>query len=335
VTSQILNVVIVLIGIYIALSVTCSFLQEQLAAVLKLRPKTLAEGIAQLMSRDAAMLEKLVTHPLIADAPADAGSKQKTTFPSYIDARGFSVAFWQSVATTANPAAGGPAGKAIADSRQLFATLCASVNAWSPQTPSAQRIKQSAVALLTSAEGDYDKLLSVTDAWFNAKMDRATGWYKRNAQYLMIGIAFALAFGSGVDSLALGQQLFAAPAFTQATAAAISSAAGKFKDNPDGGVAQVAQIVADAQSRQPLHFSRWSPASKLDIEAIFGLLITAIAVSLGAPFWFDILKCIVNVRMAGAKPGTDPAPQSNSVKPTTGYVGTIRVTDNGTGTPVG
>jgi hypothetical protein len=39
--------------------------------------------------------------------------------------------------------------------------------------------------------------------------------------------------------------------------------------------------------------------------------------------------------MAGAKPGTDPAPQSNSVKPTTGYVGTIRVTDNGTGTPVG
>jgi hypothetical protein len=334
VTSQILNVVVVLIGIYVALSITCSFLQEQLAALLKLRPKTLAEGVAQLLSRDADMIAKLTTHPLIADAPADASGTRKTTSPSYIEARGFSVAFWQTLATAAAPSAAAPAGQVIADARQLFGSLCASVNAWSPQTASAQRIKQSAVALLTSAQGDYDSLLNVTDAWFNAKMDRVTGWYKRNAQYLMVGIAFALAFGSGIDSIDVGRQLFAAPALTQATAASISSTAGKFKDDPDGGLQRVSKIVADAQEQQQLHLSRWSPASRLDVQAIFGLLITAIAVSLGSPFWFDVLKRVVNVRMAGAKPDEGSPGQSTSVKPTSEYAGTIRATDNGAAAPV-
>jgi hypothetical protein len=198
-----------------------------------------------------------------------------------------------------------------------------------------QRIKQSAIALLTSAEGDYNTLLGVTDAWFNAKMDRVTGWYKRNAQYLMICIAFALAFGSGVDSIDLGRQLFAAPAISGATAAAISDAVNRFKDDPDGGVARVSKTIADAQSLQGLHISRWSPASKLDLQGVFGLLITAIAVSLGSPFWLDVLKCAVNVRMAGAKPdSSSPAPQSNAPKPPSGYLGAIRATDNGAGAPV-
>src|ERR1035438_9950976 len=101
-------------------------------------------------------------------------------------------------------------------------------------------------------------------------MDRVTGWYKRNAQYLMVGIAFALAFGSGIDSIDVGRQLFAAPALTQATAASISSTAGKFKDDPDGGLQRVSKIVADAQEQQQLHLSRWSPASRLDVQGIFG-----------------------------------------------------------------
>jgi hypothetical protein len=88
-TSQILNVVIVLIATYIALSVACSFLQEQLAAWLRLRPKALAEGIAQLVSRDPETIQHITTHPLIGDAPPDkpTGTQIAATFPSYIDPR--------------------------------------------------------------------------------------------------------------------------------------------------------------------------------------------------------------------------------------------------------
>ena len=35
---------------------------------------------------------------------------------------------------------------------------------------------------------------------------------------------------------------------------------------------------------------------------LFGLGMTTIAILLGAPFWFDLLGTIVNVRSAGAKP---------------------------------
>jgi len=39
---------------------------------------------------------------------------------------------------------------------------------------------------------------------------------------------------------------------------------------------------------------------------LLGLLITAIAVSLGAPFWFDLLNKIVNIRAAGRAPDERP-----------------------------
>jgi hypothetical protein len=35
-----------------------------------------------------------------------------------------------------------------------------------------------------------------------------------------------------------------------------------------------------------------------------GLIITIIALSLGGPFWFDLLDAIINVRSAGPKPPT-------------------------------
>ena len=35
---------------------------------------------------------------------------------------------------------------------------------------------------------------------------------------------------------------------------------------------------------------------------IVGILLTTIAVSLGAPFWFDMLNKLVNLRSTGVKP---------------------------------
>ena len=45
--------------------------------------------------------------------------------------------------------------------------------------------------------------------------------------------------------------------------------------------------------------------------ALPGWLITALAVSLGAPFWFDTLKTLINIRGAGPKPERSPATRAN------------------------
>jgi hypothetical protein len=35
---------------------------------------------------------------------------------------------------------------------------------------------------------------------------------------------------------------------------------------------------------------------------VFGLLLTVLALSLGAPFWFDMLNKIINIRSSGPPP---------------------------------
>jgi hypothetical protein len=58
--------------------------------------------------------------------------------------------------------------------------------------------------------------------------------------------------------------------------------------------------------RYPNGFIEW-------LLKLIGLLLTAVAASLGAPFWFDILNKFMNVRAVGASP--DEAPRRPSATP--------------------
>jgi hypothetical protein len=44
------------------------------------------------------------------------------------------------------------------------------------------------------------------------------------------------------------------------------------------------------------------------LAKLLGLLLTTFALSLGAPFWFDMLNKVINIRAAGRAPATTPAP---------------------------
>jgi hypothetical protein len=315
-TSQIVNVAIVLIGIYIALAVACSWLQEQIAAVFKLRSSTLLKGIAELVSRDADVLAQVSNHPLILSGSSEKGAQ----FPSYIDPRNFTQAFWQSVGPVTKSVVDSPLTAAIVDPKESLTSLVTAINAWSPANDTAKKLKMSAVALLNSAEGDYDKLLKATDAWFDAQMDRVSGWYKRTAQYYMLAIALVMAFGAGIDTIDIGRQLYASPAIAQAVSASVTAAVDSQKGAGDTSAAvnAVASAIKDSSQLQDLQVVRldwWmrrpptgAVAEPSVAATIFGMIITTIAISLGAPFWFDILKGIINVRMAGQKPAEATAP---------------------------
>jgi hypothetical protein len=87
----------------------------------------------------------------------------------------------------------------------------------------------------------------------------------------------------------------------------ISSPVNQAKDQPDGGLQRVAKLMADAQPSAPLQLSRWSAA------------------------------CVVNVRMAGAKPDTGPPSTVGSTdpQPPAQYVLPIKLQENGTSIGVG
>lgn len=51
-------------------------------------------------------------------------------------------------------------------------------------------------------------------------------------------------------------------------------------------------------------------------KSLFGFLITALAITMGAPFWFDLLNRFVNIRGGGNKPSEDSRNQPNTVSMT-------------------
>ena len=164
-----------------------------------------------------------------------------------------------------------------------------------------------------------DQLASLqanVEQWFNQAMDRVGGWYKRWTQKILLVIAVILVFAANADTLALANRLIR----DNALRASMVSAAEKTIQN------NAANPVDDTQARQTL----LNDAAKLNLPLgwvrtkgdpytndqvpgaddirgwlakVLGLLITALAVSMGAPFWFDTLSKFVNLRGAGTPPG--------------------------------
>lgn len=57
----------------------------------------------------------------------------------------------------------------------------------------------------------------------------------------------------------------------------------------------------------------WHLNWKLLLRKLLGVLLTALAISLGAPFWFDMLNKVINIRAAG--PAPDERPKSPAATP--------------------
>ena len=180
--------------------------------------------------------------------------------------------------------------------------------------------------------------------WFNDAMDRVGGWYKRWTQRVLLILATLLVLAANADTVMLVQQLSANSALRASLVAAAEDAvrtlprpggaepeaAAPESDTKTGGAKRdetsIQYVLQKTQSLQlpvgwsfdpndPRYFQ--SPEFSRDFAGwafykIFGLLVSILAVSMGAPFWFDTLSKFVNLRSAGTPPGETrkSAPQS-------------------------
>ena len=336
--SAIVDVAIVLTALYISLSCAVSWVNEQLAAVLNLRGKMLYAGILNLVFGHQEIVDRIFSHPLVtsgvrtasgakpAAAPQSAGDaivstvqnavQRVTTYrPSYIDARNFSVAFWQSI-NAQNAPVTDVAPLLVETPAKLLEDLKDPVNALVGPYPN---LHQSCIALIAQAEGDYQKLLATTDGWFEAQMDRVSGWYKRQTQFVVIAIALLLVSFTGLDSIEIAKRLYLDPELRTAVVLPIvqtvqnlqstapSPAPGASPSPADAAAARgtavtqtVDQLLQTTSLAQLVHISL-NPFANWPRHAL-GMFLTLIALSLGGPFWFDLLSLFVNVRLEGRKP---------------------------------
>jgi hypothetical protein len=288
--SQVLEVVIGLTLIYLVLSIGCSGIKEVIAAMFSLRSKTLENGVRSMLKNGPNdFTAKIFAHPLIL-ATAPEGQK-----PSYISARMFAVALFDVVAP-ADP-----------NQPRTIESLRAGVS----QIPDA-KLRTTLINMIDSAGGDIDAARLKAEHWFDDTMARVSGWYKRMAQKIIFAAGLLLCAAVNADTLMIVKELWSDQALRSAVVAEaekkVQPRTPAESTTQEVSLEQVAGEIREA-STPPIGWSRHSSdprawPNSLGAEAlkVLGILLTSFAIVLGAPFWFDMLNNIINLRLSGNPP---------------------------------
>jgi hypothetical protein len=279
--STILDVAIGIVFIYLLVSLVISAINELIAALLKSRAKNLSKGIQVLLqdpSQDG-WVARLYEHPLIASLSSP---KSK---PSYIPSRTFALALLDLIAPASTDGT-----RTLADLKTGLANLPGP-------------LQRTLTTLLEEAQHDVERLKKQIEIWFNNGMDRASGWYKRKTQWIQFFLGLSLVIALNIDSVHIGRTLLAVNSPLRAS---LVESAKSFVAQP-GRTNMPIKDVVEAISTASLPIG-WSEIPKRDqwLTIALGWLITAFAVSLGAPFWFDLLNKFINVRASGKAPEEEP-----------------------------
>jgi len=282
--STALDVAIGLVFLYLLLALLVTTLQELLASIFSWRAKNLYAAIEDMLAsgKSSPLVQQLYQHPFIQNLVQKGGGR----LPSYIPSKTFSIALLDVLQEKTNVGTAIGADKALAGAKQLVSNLPEGADG---------NLKKTLNLLIADAERyeqDVDKraikFSEGIEAWFNDRMARAGGWYKRQAQYWSLGLAAAVTGLCNASSIKVAWRLWDDASLR----AAVVSSAQAYHGN-------AAEKLAT--SHLPIGWSGgWDKGWDGPLTLI-GWLITALAVSLGSGFWFDALGRLLQLRSSGAK----------------------------------
>lgn len=317
--STILDVAVGLILIYLILSLISSAIQEYVAGILRARANTLVDGMKELL-QDEQLMKDLYAHPLINGLYRGSSFDEAVTLkslPSYIPSSAFSLALLDLVVKGRDHQSAiqaGPEARVVTiDSIRSQITRLGN-----------DRVQRAVLSALDAAQGDLATAQANIEQWFNNAMDRVSGWYKKKTQMWVFVIGLSLVIFADVDTIAIARRLYTDPAQRSAVVAIAGGITAK--DTVEGSNA--AKLTADKLKGlglplawENVHVAAFPPTSdemivigKHTWKALFGWLLTAFAISLGASFWFDALSKIMMIRGAMKPPTPTNDGASNGPK---------------------
>jgi hypothetical protein len=157
------------------------------------------------------------------------------------------------------------------------------------------QVERALLTAIDSAQGDLQKAQANIEAWYDSAMDRVSGWYKRSTQGIIFVIGLALAITLNVNTMAIVAHLYTNKASREALVARAQSAV----NDPNYATKGYPDVKTEI-NKLPLPMG-WASLQKPQkvmegVEIGAGWLLTALAASLGAPFWFDLLNKLMVVR---------------------------------------
>jgi hypothetical protein len=314
----ILEVAIGLSFLFFLLSLVTSAVNEAVAGALKLRAKTLEKGVLNMITGstsppdgDLEIARQLYDHALIRGFGKD-GSK-----PSYMPSRAFRNALFDVIGileTTSDP----PTDAAELNKVQQ------QVETAIDQLPN-PHLRDTLTSIWHSVNHDVTEFRGGVDRWFDTGMERVSGWYKRRTQAILFGLGLATAVVVNANTLTAADRLWKADGVREGLVAQV-----EVQQSEVQGV----DALDELESLQfPVGWERGNRPDGMDgwTVAVAGWLLTGFAITLGAPFWFDLLGKFSNLRAAGGRPASSvpPAPSATDVS----AVRLTVATDTSTTTP--
>jgi hypothetical protein len=320
-----------LVLIYFLLSMLVSSIVEVFQTRIKSRSRLLYDALSKVLNdkTDPNRIELFYRHPLIAHTKQHPGS-----LPSYIEAGTFAQTIFDLVAANGRPTAvkydesDMPHFDDGNDNKNTFAQFESGLNTMSPGD-----LKTLLHSFLINSEG-AESLRTNMEQWYDGYMDRVAGWYKRYLRKsLFIAACFvtvllnvdtirvvqalwqddalrselyAVALQVGNDStlqrrleyLPAEQRIDSIVAIVERNEAMLKSM--ELKELPLGWITEVDGRITWQKFRDLI----CKNLEAFSFQTSVGWLITALLLRQGAPFWFEILKKLVNLRGTGPKPET-------------------------------
>lgn len=179
----------------------------------------------------------------------------------------------------------------------------------------------------------YKELVEAVENWYEDYMDRVTGWYKQSIRYQVFLVSLVIVLGLNIDTIVLArdlwQQSLLRTQIVKAADAFVTNHQNQLQTQTDINN-QISTLKTTYQQLGQLQLPigwevepkpSWGAAATAIVATVqqefatFGLLpkltgwlLTCIALTFGAPFWFDVLRYLVNIRQAGIKPQPRPKP---------------------------
>ena len=302
---RVLEVALGLALVFSLVSFAVSLVTEWISAIWGRRSALLREGVLQMLGEDRT--EKLYDHPLFRSLVPHRWLANRHG-PSYIPTDLF-VTTLLSLLDSEGKGAG---------SKEEFLAHLDELSAGHP-------LRRALLPLATQAEEDWEKVKAGVGDWFDRVMDEVTGWYRRWSQLVLFGTGLLLAMVVGVDALDITRTLWINDEIRAGVAAIAEDFAAKELTATDGGdqgesadleaarrkaaeLQQLQQELATVGLRfRPITQCDWGPDLRW---CLLGYLLTAFAASLGAPFWFDLLKRLVQIRTTAVRSTPAPVPET-------------------------
>jgi hypothetical protein len=278
--------------------------------MLKLRAKTLETAIQRLLANENSATE-FFDLPLIKSLTQKDEAK-----PAYLSSSTFVdaiVAFVKAKAAKGSPPLDEATLKQISlDPEKLRNAVDAMKDV---------NLKPILQTLLSGAK-DMAESRQKIESWFNEGMDRATGWYKKRTNIFMAVWALLVVVAFDVDTFTVARTLLNNSKLRTSLVAAAEQTVKEPANT--GGNTNAQQTIGEIEKKingleLPIGWPHGTNAVEHAADfCLFkfislrqgetwamkfgGLLVTAFALSFGAPFWFDLLNKFVNLRAAGKKP---------------------------------